>query len=180
MNKSTLLRASTAAFLGAWSAYAFALDPLSYAKYDQVKTTALHLDLKADFAKKSLDGYAELTLDWLDKKATTLDLDTRELTIAKIEAQDAKGAWRKADYSLGKFDEEKGQPLHVKLPDQQKKVRIHYLTAPTATALQWLQPVQTMSGKYPFMFSQSQAINARSWVPIQDTCLLYTSPSPRD
>lgn len=169
MNKSTLLRASTAAFLSAWSAYAFALDPLSYAKYDQVKTTALHLDLKADFKKKSLAGYAELTLDWLDKKATTLDLDTRELTISKIEAQDAKGAWRKADYSLGKFDEEKGQPLQIKLPGQQTKIRIHYRTAPTATALQWLQPVQTMSGKYPFMFSQSQAINARSWVPIQDT-----------
>ena len=169
MNKSTLLRATTAALLGAWSAYAFALDPLSYAKYDQVRTTALHLDLKADFAKKSLGGYAELTLDWLDKNATTLDLDTRELTISKIEAQDAKGAWRKADYSLGKFDEEKGQPLQIKLPDRQTRVRIHYRTAPTATALQWLQPVQTMSGKYPFMFSQSQAINARSWVPIQDT-----------
>lgn len=169
MNKSTLLRATTAAFLGAWSAYAFALDPLSYAKYDQVKTTALHLDLKADFANKSLGGYAELTLNWIDKKATTLDLDTRELTISKIEAQDAKGAWRKAAYTLGKFDEEKGQPLQIKLPAQQTKVRIHYRTAPTATALQWLQPVQTMSGKYPFMFSQSQAINARSWVPIQDT-----------
>lgn len=169
MNKSTLLRATTAAFLGAWSAYAFALDPLSYAKYDQVKTTALHLDLKADFAKKSLDGYAELTLNWIDKNATTLDLDTRELTISKIEVQDAKGAWRKAAYTLGKFDEEKGQPLQIKLPARQTKVRIHYRTAPTATALQWLQPVQTMSGKYPFMFSQSQAINARSWVPIQDT-----------
>lgn len=179
MNQSTLLRASTAAFLSAWSAYAFALDPLSYAKYDQVKTTALHLDLKADFNKKSLDGYAELTLDWLDKKATTLDLDTRELTISKIEAQDAKGAWRKADYSLGKFDEEKGQPLQVKLPGQQKKVRIHYRTAPTATALQWLQPVQTMSGKYPFMFSQSQAINARSWVPIQDTPAIRFTYSAR-
>ena len=169
MNKSILLRASAAALLGAWSAYAFALDPLSYAKYDQVKTTALHLDLKADFKKKSLQGYAELTLDWLDKQATTLDLDTRELTISKIEAQDARGAWRKAEYALGKFDEEKGQALQVKLPGQPAKVRIHYRTAPTATALQWLQPVQTMSGKHPFMFSQSQAINARSWVPIQDT-----------
>lgn len=169
MKTSTLLRASAAALLGAWSAYAFALDPLSYAKYDQVKTTALHLDLKADFEKKSLAGYAELTLDWLDPKATTLDLDTRELTISKIEAQDTVGGWRKVAYTLGKFDQEKGQPLQIKLPDQSTKVRIHYRTAPTATALQWLQPVQTMSGKHPFMFSQSQAINARSWVPIQDT-----------
>lgn len=169
MKTSTLLRASAAALLGAWSAYAFALDPLSYAKYDQVRTTALHMDLKADFGKKTLSGYAELTLDWLDRKATTLDLDTRELTISKVEAQDAKGAWRKADYTLGNFDEEKGQALRIALPNRAAKVRIHYRTAPTATALQWLQPLQTMSGKHPFMFSQSQAINARSWVPIQDT-----------
>jgi aminopeptidase N len=48
-------------------------------------------------------------------------------------------------------------------------VRIHDRTAPTASALQWLGPAQTLSGKRPFMFSQSQPINARSWVPLQDT-----------
>ena len=169
MNKSTLLRATTAAFLGAWSAYAFALDPLSYARYDQVKTTALHLDLKADFTRKTLAGHADLTLNWIDKSATTLDLDTRELAISKIEAQDAKGAWKPVKYTLDKLDAEKGQALHVALPGQPSKIRIHYQTAPTATALQWLTPKQTMSGKYPFMFSQSQPINARSFVPIQDT-----------
>ncbi len=169
MKTSTLLRASACAFICQWSAYAFALDPLSYAKYDQVKTAALHLDLKADFARKTLAGYADLTLNWIDKSASTLDLDTRELKISKIEAQDAKGAWKPVKYTLDKLDLEKGQALHVVLPGQPAKVRIHYQTAPTAPALQWLTPKQTMSGKYPFMFSQSQPIAARSFVPIQDT-----------
>ncbi|MFC3460588.1 M1 family metallopeptidase [Massilia haematophila] len=169
MKTTSLLRATACAILGTWSAHAFALDPLSYANYDQVRTRALHMDLKADFAKKTLSGYAELSLDWLDKSARTLDLDTRELTIAKIEAQDAKGLWSPVKYTLDKFDEEKGQALHVHLASQAPKVRIHYRTAPTASALQWLTPAQTLSGKRPFMFSQSQSINARSWVPVQDT-----------
>lgn len=169
MKTSILLRATACAILSQWSAYAFALDPLSYAKYDQVKTTALHLDLKADFTRKTLGGYAELTLNWIDKKAATLDLDTRDLAISKIEAQDAKGAWAPVKYTLDKLDAEKGQALHVALPGQPGKVRIHYRTAPTAAALQWLTPKQTMSGKYPFMFSQSQPINARSFMPVQDT-----------
>ncbi len=169
MKTSTVLRATACAILSQWSAYAFALDPLSYAKYDQVKTTALHLDLKADFTQKTLGGHAELTLNWIDKKATTLDLDTRDLAISKVEAQDAKGAWAPVKYTLDKLDPEKGQALHVALPGQPAKVRIHYKTAPTAAALQWLTPKQTMSGKFPFMFSQSQPINARSFMPVQDT-----------
>jgi len=169
MTTPTLLRATLCAILGTASAQALALDPLSYANYDQVRTRALHMDLKADFAKKTLSGYAELSLDWLDKSARTLDLDTRELTISKIEAQDAAGRWTPVKYTLDKFDQEKGQALHVQLASQSPKVRIHYRTAPTASALQWLTPAQTLSGKRPFMFSQSQSINARSWVPVQDT-----------
>jgi leukotriene-A4 hydrolase len=169
LHTSTLLRASACAILGLASGAACALDPLSYANVDQVRTRALHLDLKADFAKKTLAGHAELTLDWLDKKARRLDLDTRELTIAKIEAQDARGRWTPVKYRLDQFDPEKGQALHIDLKRQAPKVRIYYRTAPTASALQWLTPAQTLSGKHPFMFSQSQSINARSWVPVQDT-----------
>ncbi|THC41172.1 M1 family metallopeptidase [Massilia sp. Mn16-1_5] len=169
MNTRSLLRATACAILGLHGASAYALDPLSYANYDQVKTRALHLDLKADFTKKTLAGHAELTLDWLDQNARRLDLDTRELRISKIEALDARGRWTPVKYSLDKFDAEKGQALHIDLPQQAPKVRIHYRTAPTASALQWLTPAQTLSGKRPFMFSQSQSINARSWAPVQDT-----------
>jgi aminopeptidase N len=163
------LRGAACAILGLFSAHASALDPLSYARYDQVKTSALHIDLKADFARKTLSGYAELTLDWLDKSARMLDLDTRQLAIAKVEAAGARGGWSSVPYQLDKVDSEKGQALHIELADQPAKVRIWYRTAPTASALQWLTPAQTMSGKRPFMFSQSETIDARSWVPLQDT-----------
>jgi aminopeptidase N len=169
MKNSTILRAAAAAILTQWSAAAFALDPLSYAHYDQVKTKALHMDLKADFAKKTLAGYAELSLEWLDQAADTLDLDTRDLSIARVQAPGAGGQWKTVPYTLDKLDAEKGQALHIALGGQPAKVRIYYHTAPTATALQWLTPQQTMSGKRPFMFSQSETINARSWVPVQDT-----------
>lgn len=169
MNKLSILRGAACVFLSHFSALAFALDPLSYARYDQVKTTDLHMDLKADFTKKTLSGYAELTLDWIDKSARTLDLDTRELAISKIEGLGADGKWTPLKYTLDKADEEKGQALHIALPNQPQKVRIYYRTAPTASALQWLTPAQTLSGKRPFMFSQSQSIEARSWVPVQDT-----------
>jgi leukotriene-A4 hydrolase len=162
-------RLAACAILGQWSALAFALDPLSYARYDQVKTSALHLDLKADFTHKTLSGYAELSLDWIDKAARTLDLDTRDLAISKVQAKNAKGEWITVPHTLDKRDTEKGQAMHIALASQPDKVRIYYRTAPTATALQWLTPAQTMSGKRPFMFSQSETINARSWVPVQDT-----------
>jgi len=144
-------------------------DPLSYARYDQVRTSDLHLDLKADFSHKTLTGYAELTLNWIDKSARTLVLDTRDLSIAKVQVLNADGKWAPASYLLDKLDPEKGQALRIALASQPSKVRIYYHTAPTARALQWMTPQQTMSGKRPFMFSQSEEINARSWAPVQDT-----------
>jgi aminopeptidase N len=157
------------AVVGLFSTSAYALDPLSYAHYDQVTTRAVHLDLDADFAHNTLSGYAELTLAWIDPAARTLDLDTRGLTIARVQAQDAQGNWTPAPFTLDKLDPEKGQALHIALSSQPAKVRIDYSTSPDAAALQWLTPAQTMSGKRPFMFSQSETINARSWVPLQDT-----------
>ena len=66
-------------------------DPHSYAEPGKVRTTDLALDLAVDFAKKTIAGTATYTLEWLDQNATQLVLDTRDLTIQKVEGQAADG-----------------------------------------------------------------------------------------
>ena len=48
-------------------------------------------------------------------------------------------------------------------------LKIFYSTTPKCTALQWLPAEQTLGKKHAYLFSQCQAIHARSLVPCQDT-----------
>ncbi|MEY2152363.1 M1 family metallopeptidase [Rhodanobacter sp. 115] len=144
-------------------------EPHSYAQPDQVVVTHLDLNLKVDFPHRQLDGRATLTLDWKNPKATTLVLDTRDLKIASIEAVDAKGKTRALTYVLAPADKQLGSKLTIQTPKRPHEVRIAYVTSPDASGLQWLPPAQTADKKQPFMFSQSESIHARSWVPLQDS-----------
>ena len=143
-------------------------DVSSYAEPEKVVVKHLTLDLGIDFAKKVLAGSATLDLDWKDPAATTLVLDTRDLNIAKAEGYDGS-AWQDLKFELAARDPVMGSKLSITLPKQMAKVRVSYSTSPEASGLQWLTPAMTLGKKTPFMFSQSEAIHARSWVPLQDT-----------
>jgi len=148
---------------------AYASEPHSYAQPDQVVITHLDLDLKLDFPHKQLDGQATLKLEWKNPQAPSLVLDTRDLKIAKIEALGADGKTTPLKYALAPRDKQLGEKLTIATPTHPAQVRIVYTTSPDASGLQWLTPAQTADKKLPFMFSQSESIHARSWVPLQDS-----------
>ncbi len=145
----------------------FIADPNSYAQTDKVQIEHIRLDLTVNMQQRTLKGSADLALHWLDPKATQLVLDTRDLRITSIQGGNGKN-WQKLNYTLATTDPMYGSALRIAMPKPFERVRIFYQTSPEASGLQWLTPEMTAS-KQPFMFSQSQAIHARSWVPLQDT-----------
>jgi leukotriene A-4 hydrolase/aminopeptidase len=134
----------------------------SYGNHNDISIQHISLDLTADFSAKTLKGSATLTLKH-HRKADELILDTKDLEIFKVEVDG-----KEASYDLGKRDSILGTPLIIPVKANSVKVTVHYSTHPEAEALQWLSPEQTNDKKDPFMFSQSQAILARTWIPLQD------------
>ena len=149
-------------------------DYFSFANTDQVVTRHIDLDLTADFSASQLRGSAILHMRLVDSRATEVILDSRGLDIGEVSVARADGPFVPVDFRFGEEDAVKGTPLFVSLPaisepESEFQVKLVYRTRPDASALQWLPPGLTGGGKHPFMFTQSQAIHARSWIPLQDT-----------
>ncbi len=144
-------------------------DEHSYAEADKVVITDLALDIKLDFDAKTIAGSATYALEWKDKSATQLVLDSRDLTIEKVEGESAPDQWQPLKYAVAAADPILGSRFTIDTPQRPAHVRVTYTTAPTASGLQWLDAAMTGGKTLPFMFSQSQQIHARSWVPLQDT-----------
>lgn len=141
------------------------IDPHSYADDSQPRTR--HFDWRAtvDFDARVVRG--RVTLDFVAAlpTASTLDLDTRALAIHAV--VDADGA--ALPFTLHAPDPVLGARLAIAVPAHARRITITYETAPDASALQWLTPAQTHGKRHPYLFSQCQAIHARSVVPCQDT-----------
>jgi leukotriene-A4 hydrolase len=144
-------------------------DASTYANIDAFVAKHLVLDLTADFKAKTLSGVAELRFDRRDANATEVVLDTRDLKIEKVEAASGSGAWMATTQRLDAATPAFGSALHVAMPSGADRVRVTYSTSPSARGLQWLAPSQTAGKKQPFLFSQAEAIQARSFIPLQDT-----------
>ncbi len=149
-------------------------DYYSFADIDAFVTEHLVLDLAVNFPARALSGTATLRLRPVDANARTVRLDTRDLVIESAAVRPAGGSFRPADHRYGRRHALLGQELVVELPEGFEpegpfELAIRYRTSPGASALQWLPPELTSGGHHPLVFSQSQAIHARSWVPLQDT-----------
>ncbi|HKI02276.1 MAG TPA: M1 family metallopeptidase [Thermoanaerobaculia bacterium] len=139
-------------------------DVHSFARPEEVSVEHLVLDLSVDFTRKQLAGRASLRLK-NHLGASRVILDTRDLDVRRVTLDDGK---TEARFKLG--DEQKflGRPLEIEIAPGTTWVNVDYTTKPQAAALQWLTPEQAGS-PHPFLYTQSQAILARTWVPCQDT-----------
>lgn len=140
------------------------VDPFSYSRPQLARVNHLALDLEVDFDQHILSGEASWTIS--HDHAEEIILDVRDLEILEV----LLGADRvSATYALDDPDPVFGQALHIQLTPETDMITIRYRTTPKSTALQWLDPEQTESGVTPFLYTQSQAIHARTWIPCQDS-----------
>jgi leukotriene-A4 hydrolase len=158
-----------------------ARDAYTFARPEIARVTHLDLDLELDFRAQTVAGTATLDIA-AAPGAEEIILDSKGLQISEITAAD--GA--RLAYTIGDAVEGKGEPIKVQIGDA-RRITIDYTSAPQADALQWLAPEQTAGGEHPFVFSQGQAINNRTWIPTQDSPGIrqtwkarITAPAPLD
>ena len=165
--------------LSASVAHAASTDPIipgrdyhSFAQPELFRVNHLDLDLQVSFEQKRMSGVADLTIARVDSNAQTLRLDTRDLVIRQVWWLRDEKDLVPLKFALDPRDPMLGSPLSIAVPAEatgEFKVRISYQTRPEASGLQWVEPAQTANKTDPFLFTQSEAIHARSWIPLQDS-----------
>ncbi|HLF31983.1 MAG TPA: M1 family metallopeptidase [Xanthomonadales bacterium] len=170
--KSTMAENEIAATAAA--PYEPAHDYFSFANTREFTTRHLDLELEVDFQASQLRGQATLHMRRIDPNAGQIIFDSQGLVVTAVHwlqpgMQPLELAWQP-----GGTDPVRGTALIIGLPgdfqaEDEFQVRIAYHTGPEASALMWLPPELTAGKKHPFMFTQSQSIHARSWIPLQDT-----------
>ena len=134
-----------------------ATDHHSYSRPEEAVTTHLTWSAQVDFETRQVRATATYDIATSDD-AQRLMLDCRDLTIHDVFVDGTK-----VDFDLGPARPFIGQPLSIPVSSSTQQVMVSYTTSPEAAAFLWVE------GDSPFLFTQSQAILARSWVPCQDS-----------
>ena len=145
-------------------AIASGVDYHSFANPNEVRVTHLSLDLTANFESKQLIGSVTLDIERAKPENDTLVLDTRGLDIQRVSVDGED-----VPFDMGETDPDLGTPLSITLPSAANSLTVAYSTSPEASGVQWLTPAQTAGKKHPFLFTQAQAVHARSFIPLQDS-----------
>ncbi|KAF5729540.1 peptidase M1 family protein [Tripterygium wilfordii] len=140
------------------------IDPHSFTDSTHPLTTHISLSLYFDFPSSTIRGSALLSLP--SPRAGPLSLDTRSLSIHQI--LDPL-TLTPIPFSLSATpDPILGTHLTVSLSNH-SSLLILFSTSQDSSALQWLTPPQTFNKTHPYVYTQCQAIHARSVFPCQDT-----------
>jgi leukotriene-A4 hydrolase len=141
-----------------------AVDTHSFARPLEARVAHVALDLNVDFDTRRIGGTATLDVD-RRPDAKEIILDNNGLEIVTV----TDAAKRPLPWKVGATDPNLGAPLAVALRSDTRRIVITYKSASDAGALLWLTPQQTAGKKAPFLFSQGESIENRTWIPTQDS-----------
>ena len=145
-------------------------DHCSLSNIDVFVCQHIHVDWEIDFKKTIFRGSARHSIKVIKEGCNVLEMDSSDIQIKSVQVNN-----KKADFSIGDTIPGLGQKVSVTLPedlcvfDNIFDVYFEYSTGETASAIQWLDREATKGGKYPYVFTQCQAIHARSLLPCQDS-----------
>ncbi|KAF1318435.1 Leukotriene a-4 hydrolase/aminopeptidase, partial [Globisporangium splendens] len=142
-----------------------ALSLHSYANLSEVTFQHLDWTIEIDFAAQQLKGSAEYTFAYNGaSESPVVVLDTNHLSVEKTFVDG-----KQVDFELLEADAVFGSALMIPITSDAKKVKVQYATTAASSGLQWLPKELTAGKTHPYLFTQCQAIHARSIVPAPDT-----------
>ncbi|TYZ68125.1 hypothetical protein PybrP1_011985 [[Pythium] brassicae (nom. inval.)] len=140
----------------------------SYANLHEVTFSDLEWNVEIDFERQQLRGTAEYTFTYepadAAQDAHVVVLDTHHLSVEKAFVDGEEAA-----FELLPRDAVFGSALVVPITRASRKVKVAYATTAASSGLQWLPKELTADKTHPYLFTQCQAIHARSVVPAPDT-----------
>lgn len=138
-------------------------DQFTFSEPARITTRHLELDLTVDFERQVVRGKA--TLDVQNLTGTrTLILDTSGLAVSRV----TRDGGTPANFTFGAANAF-GTPLRIDVEPTTTDVTVEYTTSSTASAFHWNSAAQTYGRTKPYLYTQNEPIEARSWIPIQDT-----------
>lgn len=129
---------------------------------DSISVSHVDLDLQVDMIAKSIHGIAKWKIS-NPRGLRHLILDNNGLQIDSVLCDG-----KRSEFAFGRQNEHLGQALVIPVTSGTQIVSIYYRSAANAKALQWLEASQTTGKKHPFLYTQSESIYARTWVPCPD------------
>jgi leukotriene-A4 hydrolase len=145
-------------------------DHSTLSNYNEVVSTHIRLEWNVDFEKQVFSGYANQTVKVLVAETSVASFDSAKLHIEAVTIDEERVSFTSADPHRVL-----GTKISVDIPQKYRAagstfvIRFKYSTDPEASAVQWLPASATKGGKHPYVFTQCQAIHARSLLPCMDS-----------
>ena len=167
-------------------------DNSSYSNFNEIIQKEVEIDVSLDFEKKQMQGIMDIKYEILNPELSQIILDLKGPEIISVEyiKKDKEGKnitsikLNYEIYSNNEYKDSLGTPLIIYLDNIKSKsesdynnifaskslmLHIQFITTEKCTGIQFLTKEQTYTKKYPFMFTQCEAIQCRSLFPVQDS-----------